>query len=61
MGFTVRVEHLVFGTVNLKHVTEIHYLYSFPLGNRVAFESNIEGDGVVYDVGDVLEFEAKLD
>lgn len=49
-------------TVTLRNVTEIHYNYpSASPGSRVAFESDIHGTGITYDVDDILEFETKLE
>jgi len=50
-----------FGTKeqDLENVTEIHFNFkSTPWENRIAFESDVEGSGCVYDLKDIDEFEA---
>lgn len=58
MAFTVNMKHKEFGEFQILNVTEIHFCYPSPMGKRIAFESDIEGDGVTYDLDDVIEFEA---
>ena len=58
MALTVNIKHKKFGEFQILNVTEIHFCYPSPGGKRIAFESDIEGDGVTYDLDDVIEFEA---
>lgn len=58
MALTVNMKHKEFGEFQILNVTEIHFCYPSPMGKRIAFESDIEGDGVTYDLDDVIEFEA---
>ena len=58
MAFTVNMKHKDFGEFQILNVTEIHFCYPSPMGKRIAFESDIEGDGVTYELDDVIEFEA---
>ncbi len=51
--------------VILRNVTEIHYNYpshvSAIIGKSIAFESNIHGTGVTYQLADIDEFETTLE
>jgi hypothetical protein len=42
----------------LEHVTEIHFNFEGVWKNRIAFESDIECSGCVYDLSEIDEFEA---
>lgn len=44
-------------TVVLRNVHEIHYNYNN--SGRIAFESNIHGTGILYDISQVMEFETE--
>ena len=45
----------------LYDITEIHYGYESHISRtRIAFESDIDGTGVVYDIEDIEEFEMEL-
>jgi hypothetical protein len=64
-GFDVRVVFnplgIFQGAITVLHnVTEIHYCYPHNDTLRMAFESDIHGTGVTYDLRDVREFEATL-
>ena len=57
-GMRAKILHARFGIVECRNVTEVHHLYPHVFMNRaerVAFESNIHGAGVVYDVYDVYD------
>ena len=59
-GMRAKILHARFGIVKCRNVTEVHHLYPHVFMNRaerVAFESNIHGTGVVYDVSDIIEME----
>jgi len=59
-GMRAKILHARFGIVECRNVTEVHHLYPHVFMNRaerVAFESNIHGTGVVYDVSDIIEME----
>lgn len=46
----------------LRNVTEIHYNYSPDIHRndpKIAFESDIEGTGITYDIAHIEQFEAK--
>lgn len=60
IAFEVEIKHRQWGIIRLENITEIHYQYPSVVGLRIAFESDIEGTGYVYDVEDILEFEAKV-
>lgn len=43
----------------LEHITEIHFNFKNAVReNRIAFESDIDSTGCVYDLSDIYEFEA---
>jgi len=60
-SFSVTIRHKEFGEIKLDNITEIHYRYPSlrgKLGDRIAFESDIDGTGGTYFVDEILEFEA---
>ena len=63
-GFKVLLklgERYNFATEKLEGITEIHYNYDTPMGEKsIAFESDILGTGATYYIKDVKEFEAVL-
>lgn len=68
LGMCVRIKFSAtspFGSARpttLHNITEIHYNYpDGRLRRRVAFESDIHGTGVTYDIQEVAEFEAIIE
>ena len=59
MAMRVVLQVRNFGEVILNNITKIHYNYKSPLGIKIAFESDIDCTGRIWDVNDILEFEAK--
>jgi len=43
-----------------ENITEIHFNFPNSIGKRIAFESDIDGNGVTHDIAHIDEFEAKV-
>lgn len=64
VGFRVRIvfsesSPFVGQTEILENITEIHYNYPSPVREpRIAFESDIDGTGITYQISYIKEFES---
>ena len=58
LGMRVTIRYSDSGnTGTLNNVTEVHYGYESWREGNIAFESDIHGTGITYNISDIAEFE----